>query len=83
MYDWRELEEARDDMRRELTEIAISAGALRPGDDGGNLAGANGKAERHAYALAAFRHKRGVWRCSAAEMKETLRSILACTSSTL
>ncbi|KWV49077.1 hypothetical protein AS156_16560 [Bradyrhizobium macuxiense] len=59
MCDWRELEEARDDMRRELTEIALSAGALRLGDSGENLATVNGKAERHAYALASFRCKRG------------------------
>lgn len=77
MYDWRELAEARDDMRRALTEIAISTGALRLGDDGESIASTNTKAKRHAYALAAFRYKRGAWRCSVEEMRETLHSILA------
>ncbi|HEY0801396.1 MAG TPA: hypothetical protein VGD54_11170 [Steroidobacteraceae bacterium] len=68
--------EAYEDMRRELTEIAISTGAIKLNEDGETLTCSNGDAERHSYALATGRFKKGAWRCSIEEVRETLRSIL-------
>jgi len=68
--------EAYEDMRSKLTEIAISTGAIKLDDDGETVTCLNGDAERHSYALATQRFKRGDWRCSIEEVQETLRSIL-------
>jgi hypothetical protein len=63
-------------MRRELTEIAISAGAIKLSEEGETLTCHNGDAERHSYALATIRFRTGVWHSSIEEVRETLRSIL-------
>jgi hypothetical protein len=68
--------EAYEDMRRELTEIAIRTGAIKLDEDGELLTCSSGDAERHCYALATLRFKNGAWRCSIDEVRETLRSVL-------
>jgi hypothetical protein len=68
--------EAYEDMRSGLTEIAISTGAIKLDDDGETVTCLNGDAERHSYALATLRFKKGDWRCSIEEVHETLRSVL-------
>jgi hypothetical protein len=70
--------EALEELRDDLTQIAIETGAMKLAPDDGEtlLSQGDENAERHAYALATIDCNCGRWNADIPEMKEVMRSIL-------